>query len=87
MQVELSEVASGLAAIFAAGGAWVTLRQVAKRGADQGRRLGKIEVELAEMRGKQIVIEELRELFRGGPYRRTAARGVPTQIDEEGDNT
>jgi len=77
LQVELSDFISVGALLFAGGGAWVVLRQTAKRGADQGRRIGKIEIELAEMRG-----------IRMG---RTAAKGipiqsVPTPIDE-GDHT
>lgn len=69
MQVELSDLLSAGAVLFATGGAWVVLRQTARRGADQGRRIGKLEIELAELRG-----------FRRG----TAARGVPVPINEEG---
>ncbi len=72
MTVELSEAISVGALIFAAGGGWIILRQTAKRGADQGRRIGRIEIELAEIRGSQ----------KG----RTKAMGVPVQIDE-GDQT
>ena len=72
MTVELSEAVSVGALLFSAGGAWILLRQTAKRGADQGRRIGRIELELAEMRGQQ----------KG----RTKAMGVPVQIDE-GDQT
>ena len=68
MQVELSEVISVGALIFAAGGGWIILRQTAKRGADQGRRIGKIEIELAELRGIRRA--------------RTAAKGVPIEISE-----
>jgi hypothetical protein len=74
MQVELSELLSAGALLFSAGGAWVILRQTAKRGQDQGRRIGKIEIELAELRGIRRA--------------RTAARGVPVEVDvEEEDHT
>lgn len=68
MMVELSDVVSGFAVLFAAGGAWATLRQVSKRGADQGRRIGKIELELAELRGARRA--------------RTAAKGIPIEIPD-----
>jgi hypothetical protein len=77
LQVELSDFISVGALLFAGGGAWVVLRQTAKRGADQGRRIGKIEIELAEMRGIRIG--------------RTAAKGIPIQsvptAIEEGEDT
>ncbi len=73
MMIELSEVLGGFAVVFAAGGAWITLRQTAKRGADQGRRIGKIELELAELRGVRKA--------------RTAAKGIPVQIDDESERT
>jgi hypothetical protein len=74
MTVELSEVVSVGALLFSAGGAWVILRQTARRGADQGRRIGKIEIELAEMRGVRRA--------------RTAAKGIPIAIEtDEGDQT
>ncbi len=76
MTLELSEVLAGGALIFSAGGGWIVLRQVAKRGADQGRRIGKIEIALAEMRGMKL-----------GRALATAARGIPQQIDEGGEET
>ncbi len=71
MMVPLELVISALAVVFAAGGGWIVLRQVAKRGADQGRRIGKIEIELAELRG----------------IRRARTAAVPIVIDDEGERT
>jgi hypothetical protein len=71
MMVELSDVLGAAAVVFAAGGAWITLRQVSKRGADQGRRIGAIEIELAELRG----------------IRRARTEAVPIAIDGGGERT
>lgn len=52
MQVELSTAIAIGSAIFAAGGAWISLKSTARSARLQGVRIGKLEMALAEMKGE-----------------------------------
>lgn len=55
MQVDVSTALAIGAVVFAAGGAWITLASTAKRGAIQGKRIGKLENQLSEIKGMMRV--------------------------------
>jgi len=57
--------------IFAAGGAWITLSTTARRGAEQGKRIGKVEIKIANLEG----------MLR--PRRLSAPLGVPVVSSSE----
>jgi len=51
MNVDLGAAIAVGSIIFAAGGAWITISTTSKRGALQGKRIGKLEIQVAELRG------------------------------------
>lgn len=73
MTVELSTAvsvgASVGAMIFAAGGAWITLKKTEKTAISQGKRIGAIEKQLAMMQGIEMG--------------RTAAKGIPVALPDD----
>lgn len=75
MQVEVSTALAIGAVVFAAGGGWITLATTAKRGADQGRRIGKLEIQVGELRAELRV------------RRRTLPTGIPVATTSSEDPT
>lgn len=71
MQVEISTALAIGAVVFAAGGAWITLASTAKRGAIQGKRIGKLEIQVGEIKGMLRV------------RRNTLPAGVPVTTSTE----
>jgi len=52
MQVDVSTALAVAAVVFAAGGGWITLARTDRRGAEQGKRIGKLEVQLAALKAE-----------------------------------
>jgi hypothetical protein len=71
VQVDVSTALALAAVVFAAGGAWITITRTDKRGTVQGKRLGALEIKVAEIRA------ELRT------RRRTLPTGLPVATTTE----
>jgi len=71
VQVDVSTALAIAAVVFAAGGAWITLARTDRRGTEQGKRIGKIEIQLAALKA------ELRT------RRRTLPTGIPVTTSTE----
>jgi len=72
MQVDVSTALAVAAVVFAAGGGWITLSRTDRRGAEQGKRIGKIEVQLARIEAELRIRR-----------RRTLPTGIPVATSGE----